>query len=98
MTQTNGQRSVLIILPVYNDWEPLHQLLDQIDAVLAGLDLRATVLVVDDASSERPDPVQFHRRYVALDEVHLLSLRRNLGHQRAVAIGLAFAHDNFGHD
>lgn len=97
MTQT-AQRSLLIVLPVYNDWEPLNQLLDQIDAVLASLDLTATVLVVDDASTERPDLAKFRRRFVSLAEIHLLSLRRNLGHQRAIAVGLAFAHENFGHD
>src|SRR5688572_670867 len=97
MTQT-APRSLLILLPVYNDWEPLNQLLDKIDAVLAGLDLKATVLVVDDASTDRPDPAKFRRRFVALSEIHLLSLRRNLGHQRAIAIGLAFAQETFGHD
>jgi glycosyltransferase involved in cell wall biosynthesis len=98
MTQPNGQRTILILLPVYNDWEPLDKLLDLIDAVLAGLDLQATVLLVDDASSDRPDPAKFRRRFVALSEIHLLCLRRNLGHQRAIAIGLAFAHENFAHD
>jgi hypothetical protein len=51
MTTTNGPRSVLILLPVFNDWEPLNRLLDLVDAVLAGLDLKATVLIVDDAST-----------------------------------------------
>lgn len=95
MPDAAKQRSLVIILPVYNDWEPLKPLLDQMDAVLAGLDIRGTVLLVDDSSPQRPEPNQFRRRFVALSEIHLLSLRRNLGHQRAIAIGLSFAHDHF---
>src|SRR5688572_12877420 len=98
MTQASSPRSILILLPVYNDWEPLDKLLDLIDAVLAGLDMQATVLIVDDASTERPDESKFRRRFVSLAEIHLLCLRRNLGHQRAIAVGLAFAHENFSHD
>jgi glycosyltransferase involved in cell wall biosynthesis len=97
MTQT-AQRTMLVVLPVYNDWEPLNQLLDVIDAVLAGLDMKAMVLVIDDASTDRPDPAKFRRRFVSLTEIHLLSLRRNLGHQRAIAVGLAFAQENLQQD
>jgi len=85
-------------MPIFNDWEPLNPLLDLIDAILAKLDQRATVLLVDDASSEGPNHAQFKRRFVSLNEIHLLSLRRNLGHQRAIAIGLAFASEHLPAD
>ncbi len=81
-------------MPVFNDWEPLQKLLDLIDAVLAGKDLRAKVLLIDDASSEPPSRSALRRKYVSLTELHLLNLRRNLGHQRAIAIGLAFINDH----
>ncbi len=98
MAATSSERSVLIVMPVFNDWEPLGRLLDLIDAVLAGLDLRAKVLLVDDASSERPAANAFRRKFVSLTEIHLLALRRNLGHQRAIAIGLAFANEHLPAD
>ncbi len=94
MSEPNADRSLLIVMPVFNDWEPLQKLLDLIDAVLAGKDLQAKILLIDDASSDRPNRSALRRKYVSLTELHLLSLRRNLGHQRAIAIGLAFINDH----
>ena len=81
---------VWVLVPVYNDWVAVSLLLEQLDRVLPDPDLRMRVLLVDDGSSE-PIGRTFDTLSLArIDEIQVLSLRRNLGHQRAIAIGLAW--------
>jgi len=80
----------LILIPIFNDWQAVTLLLKQIDHTLSGNGLRAEVLLIDDASLMIPPVTLSQREYTALDRVDVLTLRRNLGHQRALAIGLAY--------
>jgi hypothetical protein len=81
---------LVLLLPCLDDWEALGLLLPRIDAALAKQGARARVLLVDDAST-RPAPEELaHARLDAVAEVDVLRLRRNLGHQRAIAVGLAW--------
>jgi hypothetical protein len=68
-------------------------LLTQLDTVLAGASLSAHVLIADDGSTKQPDPSFAQGGYAALHRVDVLTLRRNMGHQRAIAIALAFVYD-----
>jgi glycosyltransferase involved in cell wall biosynthesis len=81
-----------VVIPVFNDWEALTLLLQKLDDSLAARGMRASAIVVDDGSTSRPlqDLVRGAPR--ALVEVEILHLARNLGHQRAIAIGLTFVH------
>jgi glycosyltransferase involved in cell wall biosynthesis len=79
----------LILTPVYNDWEALCQLLPSLDRELANAGYKARVLVVDDGSTNSlsANIPSFFQSIVALD---IISLNRNLGHQRAIAVGLSY--------
>ena len=79
--------SVLIVTPVFNDWESLRELLVRLDAETEGIP--ASVLVVDDGSTVPPPAEWGSLSLKYLKEVRLLSLRGNVGHQRAIAVGLA---------
>jgi polyisoprenyl-phosphate glycosyltransferase len=93
-------RSVLILIPCFNDWEALARLLPQIDSVLYTWQRQAnapkwsaSVLVVDDASTE-PMPKAWPCRVLdTIESVNVLRLRCNLSHQRAIAVGLYHAHE-----
>ena len=88
--ETRGRPPYVIMLPVFNDWPALRKLLADLDGVLAGHGLTARVLIVDDASST-PAAADFPGGpYLALHSLEIVELRRNLGHQRAIAIGLAY--------
>jgi hypothetical protein len=79
-----------IVIPVCNDWSALRLLLCSLDTVAGGCDHPLAVLIVDDGSATPPPPglVDPHaRRHLA--SIELLTLKRNLGHQRAIAVGLA---------
>lgn len=87
-------QQVTILIPVYNDAESLNVLL----AKLAGIcreqaDTRFEILVVDDGSSSEP----------AINSlpgisIHVLHLQRNIGHQKAIAVGLAYCKENITAD
>jgi hypothetical protein len=81
---------LVILMPVFNDWDSLALLLPRLDAALAARQLRSQILIVDDGSLVRPAPEVFAGPFRALDGVEVLELRRNLGHQRAITVGLAF--------
>jgi glycosyltransferase involved in cell wall biosynthesis len=86
-----GGRSTCIVIPVFNDWESLELLLGAIDDALTKSQRTASVLVVDDASTLPPPALGGGAGdFRSLDDVSILRLRRNLGHQRAIAIGLAW--------
>ena len=79
-----------ILLPVYNDWAALGKLLGVLDEVLSEHDIRVHVLVVDDGSTQALPSAPLVGAGRAIDQVEVLHLRRNLGHQRAIAVGLAY--------
>lgn len=87
---TSRAQNLTILLPVYNDWESLRVVLKELDVVLAGKTFVPKILVLDDASTTvglnwfQTEPLH------AITSIEVLRLRRNLGHQRAIAIGLAF--------
>lgn len=91
---TDAPARFLILVPVFNDWHALELLLPQIDRNLAARHARADVIVVDDASTITPAFAGNLRQLSAIGSVGLLRLRRNLGHQRAIAVGLAYVFEH----
>lgn len=85
--------SLLIIIPIYNDWEAVSILLVELDRVLALAGITADVLLVDDGSTAPMGSEISSRSYWGLARIDVLGLRRNIGHQRAIAIALAFSYD-----
>jgi glycosyltransferase involved in cell wall biosynthesis len=84
---------LLILIPVFNDWTALSALLPSLDSAVISLGYRVSVLLVDDGSTE-PPPELSPASLEAIAGIDILSLRRNLGHQRALAIGLAWIEAN----
>ncbi|MFL5329499.1 MAG: glycosyltransferase [Gemmataceae bacterium] len=89
---------LVIVLPVYNDWAAADALLAQIDSALVRAQLSARVLLVDDGSVQAPPPGFASASFRALNGVKLLTLRRNVGHQRAIVLGLAYQHARGNYD
>jgi hypothetical protein len=82
--------SFVILIPLFNDWAAAEVLLPRLLATMRRAELRPRILLVDDGSTQpRPDDFLAQAPEIAA-AVHVLPLRRNLGHQRAIAIGLCF--------
>lgn len=79
-----------ILIPCFDDWEALLQLRARISHVLMKAGLHASITVVDDGSvnaapnalMDGPEPLR------------LISLNRNMGHQKAIAVGLCDIYAN----
>jgi hypothetical protein len=84
-----NQERIHVLIPIYNDWSVVRRLLVELDAVLASHRLSADIVLVDDGSTIRPDTFDCPA-LLAVTSVNILELRRNLGPQRAVAVGLTF--------
>ena len=83
----------LIIMPVFNDWVSLDPLLQQLDEELSRKDLEVEILLIDDGSTIKAPSYLGSAGYKGIAKIEILRLRRNLGHQRAIAIALAHIED-----
>lgn len=89
--QPANPSNVTIVIPVLNDWEAALLLIRQIDETAVHWQGELHVLVVDDGSTQKPDATWETFSPQKLRSVSVLTLRHNLGHQRAIAVGLAHA-------
>ena len=89
MNSLQDATSFIVVTPVFNDWESLQLMLLNLDEQIVDKDLQIRILVVDDGSTIGPSGFQLEEiRHIA--SVELLRLCRNMGHQRAIAIALAY--------
>lgn len=85
-------RPICIVVPVYNDWPAFGQLAHAIEAVCEAADLTAEIIVVDDGSWQSGEETLVAVANTA-GRIRLrpATLVTNLGHQRAIAVGLTLA-------
>ena len=98
MGRLTRKHSVVVLMPVYQDWPSASIVCRQLDDLLSlHPELAVQVLLVDDGS---PDGIEgwlpFETR--ALTEVSVLHLHSNLGHQRAICAGLCYIHQTLSCD
>jgi glycosyltransferase involved in cell wall biosynthesis len=77
-----------VLIPVFNDWAVAALLVDQLDQVFDRRGMRGTIVFVDDGSIESPGKLFTEAPFKSLDSIQVLELKRNLGHQRALCVGL----------
>ena len=77
-----------ILIPIYNDWQSVEELLDNIDHNLSGLDSKISVIIVNDASNH--DRNEEGKTYENIHSIKILNMRINQGHARCIATGLKY--------
>jgi polyisoprenyl-phosphate glycosyltransferase len=85
---SDSSERVAIIIPVLNDWDSLDVLLPALDEALGSRGWVGEILLVNDGSVLPITETLRRRTYLHLESVEVLHLLRNLGHQRAIAVGL----------
>lgn len=96
-SQTSATRSatrVVTLIPLRDDWTSASELIRELDRTLNSTSCLVDVLLVDDGSVHAPSQADFQSDFGSVRRIQSLRLRRNLGHQRAIAIGLVFIEKN----
>jgi glycosyltransferase involved in cell wall biosynthesis len=77
---------IKILIPIYNDWQSVFKLLENIDTEVAVLEEDFSVIIVNDASTEnRPELLV---NLENLKSIHVINMKENKGHARCNAVGL----------
>ncbi len=80
-------------IPIYNDWQSAREIVIRLHAQARSHQRHIRIVLVDDGSSE-PPPIEDWAQVPELNSVIVLRLRRNLGHQRSIAIGLTYIYQH----
>lgn len=83
---------------MFNDWLSVCQLLREIGQRALSEKYNLTAVLVDDGSTEVPDQVALDNATRNKLGLEILGLQRNVGHQRAIAIGLSYIADKECYD
>jgi hypothetical protein len=77
---------IKILIPVYNDWQSVFKLLENINSQVSKLNDEFSVIIVNDASTEsRPE---FSVDLNNLNSIQIMNMKENKGHARCNAAGL----------
>ena len=90
---------MIVLIPLYNDWDVADIVCRELDAEFSrqtGVEVQ--ILIVDDGSVTSRRPELFSAQFESIRALHLLRLRRNVGHQRAIAVGLAWLNEHVSTD
>ena len=81
-----------IVLPVYNDWPSFLALTKDLNLTAQESGIQLSIVVADDGSTESPPSDLYALGPLSnIESVLLVRLALNLGHQRAIAVGLCEA-------
>jgi len=83
----NAEFDVVILMPAYNDWESFVLLYQQIARLEVLKSYKVAILLINDGG---PPELELSQRCGTFPRLYILHLIRNVGHQRAIALGLAF--------
>ena len=92
-------KKIIILIPVYNDWQSVFKLLENIDKGLEVWDsdvAHISAIIVNDASTEER-PINTST-FNSLKSVQVINMKKNKGHARCNATGLKYITANSDFD
>ena len=82
---------IKILVPVYNDWQSVFELLKNINSEVLALDCEFSVIIVNDASTENRS--EFSPNLSNLKSIQVINMKKNKGHARCNAAGLKYINE-----
>jgi len=80
-----------ILIPVYNDWQSVFKLIENINSQVSKLNDEFSVIVINDGSTEsRPE---FSANLDNLKSIQAINMKENRGHARCNAAGLKYINE-----
>ena len=77
---------IKILIPVYNDWQSVFELLKNINSEVSKLEGEFSVIIVNDGSTESRS--EFLSDLSNLKSIQVINMKKNKGHARCIAVGL----------
>ena len=85
-------KKIIILIPVYNDWESLNKLLSEINENIKFFsEINFECLIVNDASTVQPPELEKPGNFLSIE---LLNMKENRGHARCNAFGIRYVFQN----
>jgi len=86
-------QNIIVLTPIYNDWECFSKLCIELNKISNEIFIH--IIGINDGSNESNnlDPKLF-KELININSIEILNLQCNLGHQRAIAIGLSYISKN----
>ena len=85
-------KKIIILIPVFNDWESLNKLLSEINENIKFFsEINFECLIVDDASTIQPPELKKPSNFCSIE---LLKMKENRGHARCNAFGIRHVFQN----
>ena len=82
---------IKILIPVYNDWQSVYKLLDDINDLLISSVFEVSIIIVNDASNhDRPED---KKSLSNIYSIKILNMKINQGHARCIATGLKYIYE-----
>ena len=81
-------KKIIILIPLFNDWKSVSRLLKEIDLNVNSWNSEISILIVNDASTEKRSELEFNFKKIKL--VKILNMKKNTVHQRCIAAGLKY--------
>ena len=89
-------KKIIILMPVYNDWESLNKLLFEINQVVQNLSgYNFQCVVINDCSTVERSKIDKPKNLVSL---RIVNMKKNQGHARCNATGLRYINSNINYD
>ena len=79
---------IKILVPIYNDWQSVSKLLDEINLNISNSNHEISVIIVNDASTH--DRLEEQKDFDNIHSIKILNMKINQGHARCIAIGLKY--------
>ena len=82
---------IIILIPVYNDWQSVFKLIENINSKVSTLGSEFSVIIVNDASTESSS--DFPTNLENLKSIQIINMKENRGHARCNAAGLKYINE-----
>ena len=82
---------IIILIPVYNDWQSVSKLIKDINSQVSTLSNEFSIIIINDASIENRS--EFSPDLNNLNPVQIINMKENKGHARCIASGLKYIYE-----
>tara|TARA_B100000242_G_scaffold192737_1_gene138904 strand:+ start:240 stop:1109 length:870 start_codon:yes stop_codon:yes gene_type:complete len=82
---------IKVLIPLYNDWQSVNQLIKKIDDIIADIQHQFSIIIINDCSTEEKQ-----RTFDQLENINslkVINMKINNGHARCIATGLKYIYE-----